>query len=67
MRKGDQVIVLKGKYAGRRGRVALVRVRRGKQKVSVLLDRPAPGLLGPAILSPKQLAVTQHGFADFRR
>jgi hypothetical protein len=63
MREGDRVIVLKGRYAGLRGKVASV--RRGE--ASVLLDRPPPGLLGPAIVRSSQLAVTAHGFADFRR
>lgn len=67
MREGDRVIVLKGEYAGHRGKIALVRTHRGNHEVSVLLDRRVPGLLGPAVVNPEQLAVVQHGFADFRR
>jgi hypothetical protein len=63
MRDGDRVIVLKGRYAGLHGKVASV--RRGE--ASVLLDQPPPGLVGPALISSGQLAVTEHGFADFRR
>lgn len=63
MREGDRVIVLKGRHAGLRGKVASV--RRGE--ASVLLDDPPPGVIGPAVVSSSQLAVTEHGFADFRR
>lgn len=63
MRDGDRIIVLKGRYAGLRGKVAAVRLG----EVLVVLDRPPQGLLGPAIVPPSQLAVVAHGFADFRR
>lgn len=63
MREGDRVIVLKGRYAGLCGKVASVH----RAAVGVSLDKPPPGLIGPAIVDSNQLAVTTHGFADFRR
>lgn len=50
MRKDDEVIVVRGKYAGMRGRVVGTQAGPTFDKVGVALDHPVHRLLGPAIL-----------------
>jgi len=65
MREGDRVIVLKGKHAGQRGEVKTL--SHGGKRVLVQLERSALGPAGPVVLQSGHLAVSKHGFADFRR
>ncbi len=64
MREEDEheVIVVRGKYAGMRGRV-VSKEGPGFDHIGVLLDHPVQRLLGPAILKAKDVVPASEGSA----
>lgn len=55
-KKGEKVKVTKGKYKGLTGVVDFVGSGPGQDQVSVDLDHPVHKMMGPAIISPNDIA-----------